>query len=187
MKNRKLIIWEIIGVFVILMLASLWHFVYDWAPNTVFAIIFPVNESPWEHVKLLFFPAIIYYIPMYFYVGKQYKNFIVSHSLVLLLMPMMMFYMFYGYRLGLGIEESLLIDIFITFLSIGFGSYIATRITVSSYEFKSPKVLALLIVIIIMTCNTIFTFKTPHAPVFYDHNIESYGLEPSDIDADHDH
>ena len=90
MNNKKLITLEIIGAFIILLLAALWHFVYKWAPNTFSAIVFPVNESPWEHVKLFFFPAIVYYIPMYFIIGKQYKNYIVAHSLMLLFMPLVM-------------------------------------------------------------------------------------------------
>ena len=32
------------------------HFVYGWWPNAVTALFSPVNESLWEHVKLVFWP-----------------------------------------------------------------------------------------------------------------------------------
>lgn len=33
------------------------HFLYDWTGGSSLAALFcPINESPWEHLKLLFFP-----------------------------------------------------------------------------------------------------------------------------------
>ena len=34
------------------------HFLYQWLPNPVLALISPVRESVWEHVKLLYFPLL---------------------------------------------------------------------------------------------------------------------------------
>ena len=34
------------------------HFLYQWLPNPLFALISPVRESVWEHVKLLYFPML---------------------------------------------------------------------------------------------------------------------------------
>ena len=34
------------------------HFIYEWTgENTLAGLIFPVNESIWEHLKLIFFPS----------------------------------------------------------------------------------------------------------------------------------
>ena len=35
------------------------HFLYQWFPNPVLALISPVRESVWEHVKLLYFPLLV--------------------------------------------------------------------------------------------------------------------------------
>ena len=32
------------------------HFLYGWQPNAATALFSPVNESLWEHVKLVFWP-----------------------------------------------------------------------------------------------------------------------------------
>lgn len=34
------------------------HFLYQWFPNPVLALISPVRESVWEHVKLLYIPLL---------------------------------------------------------------------------------------------------------------------------------
>ena len=39
-------------------LGVLLHFLFTWFPNPVTALISPVRESIWEHVKLIFFPLL---------------------------------------------------------------------------------------------------------------------------------
>lgn len=37
------------------------HFLYEWTgSNFIVGLFFPVNESIWEHLKLLFFPTLVY-------------------------------------------------------------------------------------------------------------------------------
>lgn len=44
-------------ILAVAILGSLNHFLYDWTGGSSFAALFcPINESPWEHLKLLFFP-----------------------------------------------------------------------------------------------------------------------------------
>lgn len=50
----------IIGFFVTTVLGFLSHFVYDWTGGGfLIGLFFPVNESTWEHMKLLFFPMFL--------------------------------------------------------------------------------------------------------------------------------
>ncbi len=61
MKNKCLKAYTIIGVFFVLAVGSLAHFLYDWTGSNAIAGLFvPVNESVWEHMKLLFFPMLLY-------------------------------------------------------------------------------------------------------------------------------
>ena len=39
-------------------LGVLLHFLYEWFPNPVLALISPVRESVWEHVKLIYYPLL---------------------------------------------------------------------------------------------------------------------------------
>ena len=51
--NKK----DLPSILAVSILGSLNHFLYDWTGGSSFAALFcPINESPWEHLKLLFFP-----------------------------------------------------------------------------------------------------------------------------------
>lgn len=42
------------------LLGVLFHFVYDWSgQSTLAGLFFPINESTWEHLKLVFFPILL--------------------------------------------------------------------------------------------------------------------------------
>ena len=69
MKELKRDIW--IGIVFSVIAGTLAHFVYEWSEkNPIAAIFFPVDESVWEHVKLLFFPTLFY---CFFLINKWKK------------------------------------------------------------------------------------------------------------------
>lgn len=51
----------VIGVLFVSALGTAAHFFYDWShQNWLAGLVTPVNESTWEHMKLLFFPMLLY-------------------------------------------------------------------------------------------------------------------------------
>lgn len=53
-------------------LGTLFHFVYDWCGHArLIGLFVPVNESTWEHMKLLFIPMLIYIAICFQYVKKK--------------------------------------------------------------------------------------------------------------------
>lgn len=51
----------IIGIVVVSVLGTIFHFVYDWSGQNAFVGLWvPVNESTWEHMKLVYFPMLIF-------------------------------------------------------------------------------------------------------------------------------
>lgn len=68
---------NIIAFFIIGILGTLGHFLYKWTGENIFiGYFFPVNESTWEHLKLLFFPTAIYSILEYFTIKEKPENYI---------------------------------------------------------------------------------------------------------------
>ena len=61
---------KIIGFFAIFILTVIFHFLYEFLPNPIFSILFPVNESIWEHMKLLYSGILFWGIIEYFLVKK---------------------------------------------------------------------------------------------------------------------
>ena len=49
------------GLIFVLITGTLSHFVYEWSgSNHLLGLFFPVSESTWEHMKLVFFPMLLY-------------------------------------------------------------------------------------------------------------------------------
>ena len=59
MKSLK--IYLAAGVIFSAVLGTLSHFFYEWSgQNPVVALFSPINESTWEHMKLVFFPILVW-------------------------------------------------------------------------------------------------------------------------------
>ena len=76
MRNvKKRSVWGFLFVGV---LGVLFHFAYDFlGQNAVAGVFFPINESIWEHLKLLYFPVILWWMIEYF-TGAERKRFFAS-------------------------------------------------------------------------------------------------------------
>ena len=74
--RRRLFFWEAGGFLFVAVLGTLLHFVYDWSGESAVAAAFSgVNESTWEHMKLLFFPIFFYSLVQMWFTGRNYPNF----------------------------------------------------------------------------------------------------------------
>ena len=59
--RRSMNFWQLMGFGVTSLLGTLLHFLYDWLDKAVWIAPFSsVNESTWEHMKLLFWPMILF-------------------------------------------------------------------------------------------------------------------------------
>ena len=72
----KIKTWQIISVIFCFILGTSLHFVYELSgENNIIAIFSSVNESTWEHLKLVFFPMLITAIIGFFVVEKKNNNY----------------------------------------------------------------------------------------------------------------
>ena len=168
--------WTIMGVIIVFLLAGAWHFLYDVLPCNFIGVISPVNESPWEHAKLFFVPAIIWYVIMYFIVGKDFSNYVFGHSIALLVMPIIMLLLFYLYRPLL--EETLPLDLLNAVVTIAVGAFVAYKLTVSQMVIHPcvQYVIATVIIIGMLVIYTVFTFHPPRCDLFFDRSTMRYGI-----------
>ena len=157
-------------------LCFLTHFLYDWFPNPIFSIFFPVNESIWEHMKMLYTTILLYGLIEYFILTK-YKlnnnNFLLSlflKSIIAIPIYLAIFLPFY-YNLG----ENMIITFIILFVTILLVNYIGFKIQ-ESKEIKYQNIIAIIGIIIVYIIMGILTYKTPHNELFFDTNKEKYGI-----------
>ena len=98
--RKRLFFWELGGFLFTAAAGTLLHFVYEWSGGSVLTAAFSaVNESTWEHMKLLFFPMFLFSVVQVCALGKNYPNFLavraVSTLTGLLLIPVL-FYTYTG-------------------------------------------------------------------------------------------
>lgn len=173
MKKRPYL-WQIIGFIFTISLGTVLHFLYEWLENSIWISPFSsVNESTWEHLKLLFWPMFIFAIVQYFFF-KNFKNYwcVKLRGIVfgLFLIPII----FYTYNGVIGKSPDWLnIAIFIITVAIVF-LYENRLFIANALRCKSPK-LSLIILVIIAFCFVVFTFKTPMLKIFKDPLTGGYG------------
>jgi hypothetical protein len=60
--NHRLLRLTVIGSISMVPAGSALHFVYGWSSqNALVGLFAPVNESIWEHAKLVFLPPLLWY------------------------------------------------------------------------------------------------------------------------------
>lgn len=107
---------------------TLWHFLYDWTNKNAFiGAIAPVNESTWEHLKLLFFPAVIYSVIEYFILKDRPKNYIAASALGIFGGMLAITAFFYTYTGILG-YNLMVLDVLSFFIGVFVMLYIKNRI-----------------------------------------------------------
>ncbi len=90
--RKRLFYWELAGFLWTVAAGVLLHFTYDWSGQQALVAAFSaVNESTWEHMKLLFFPMFFFSLVQVCFLGRNYPNFpavrCVSTLLGLMLIP----------------------------------------------------------------------------------------------------
>lgn len=74
--RKSISVWQMIGFVFTGVGGTLLHFLYDWTgQDPVVGAFSAVNESIWEHMKLLFFPMLVFSFIEYALIGNAYPNF----------------------------------------------------------------------------------------------------------------
>ncbi len=177
MMQRKIIRkYHIIGsIFTILIGTSL-HFTFELSANwKPVALISAVNESIWEHMKLAFWPTLIFAIIEFFIYGKRTKNFLFGKTMSLYLMSFLIPIIFWSYTRI--IKDSLIWDILDFIVSVIIGYLVSYYITVSEKYYVLWKYVSLILIIIIIIAFSLFTyFPILKYPLFKDPISGGFGI-----------
>lgn len=173
--KRSIGLWQLTGFAVTALFGTLLHFLYDWLGQPLWVAPFSgVNESTWEHMKLLFWPMFLFAVFQSFFFRDR-KDFLCVKLRGILLGLTLIPVLFYTYNGVIGRSPDF-INIAIFFVS-GAGAYI--------YETKKFKedntscsygkaAITLLCVIAVMF--VVFTFRAPEINIFKDPLTGAYGI-----------
>lgn len=128
---KQLKYYTIAGTVFVLVLGSLSHFFYEWSNyNFIIGLFSPVNESVWEHMKLVFFPMLLYSAISFSKLKNIYPCICSSLPSGILLGTLLIPITFYIYTGLLG-DHLLLLDIATFIVSVIIGFIAVYRLTVS--------------------------------------------------------
>lgn len=103
--KKSIGVWQMLGFIFTGVMGTLLHFLYDWSgQNPVVGAFSAVNESVWEHTKLLFFPMLVYAVLEYWTVGRADPNFWGVKAMGSLLGIGLITALYYTYTGSLGIN-----------------------------------------------------------------------------------
>ena len=173
--KRSIGLWQLMGFAVTSLAGTLLHFLYEWLGNAVWIAPFSaVNESTWEHMKLLFLPMFIYAIIQSFHFKDRSDFWCVKLRGILLgiiLIPII----FYTYNGAIGASPDW-INIAIFFISAAIAYIYETRLFNGDVSKCKYPQLAITILGIIALFFIIFTFATPKINIFKDPLTNTFGI-----------
>lgn len=173
--ERSIKLWQLMGFAVTSLGGTLLHFLYDWTGKAVWIAPFSgVNESTWEHMKLLFFPMFIFAVVQSFFF-KDRKDFWCVKLAGILLGLALIPAIFYTYNGAIG-DSPDWFNIAIFFVSAALTYlYETKRFGRESTSLKGSK-LAFALLCVIALLFVLFTFATPTLDLFKDPLTQKYGI-----------
>lgn len=161
-KTNSILAFIIIGI-----VGTLWHFVYEWTgDNPIVGAIAPVNESVWEHLKLLFFPALFYFIIEYFLSKELYENLISADAIGIFAGMLTIIAFFYTYKGVLGFDVAALnvLSYFVGLIIMLLVKSLILR--KKSFASKTAKCLSLILTAVTVVLFMIWSFYPPTLGIF---------------------
>ena len=173
--KQNLLLWQFSGFALSSLGGTILHFLYDWTNESVFIAPFSgINESTWEHMKLLYFPLLIFALVQSRYF-KKYENYWCIKLMGIITGIGSIPIMFYTYNGAFGKSPDWL-NITIFFIAAAIAFWVETRLFYKDNLRCNRPRLAFLIICLIGLLFVVFTFLTPKIPLFKDPLTNSYGI-----------
>lgn len=161
---KKLELW---GAVFGIVFGTMMHFAYAWSGHLqVVGWFAAVNESVWEHTKLLVTPVLIFAVVEWRVLALG-RTVLLAKALELLFGIVFIIAFFYTYTGALGIQEILIIDILSFFVAVILGKYISYRILRQQNRVSDEVIVAAgCAVVMLVFLQILFTYASPSLPLF---------------------
>ena len=173
--DRSARLWQLLGFGVTALGGTLLHFLYDWLGEAVWVAPFSgVNESTWEHMKLLFWPMLVFaVIQSRFF--RDRKDFWCIKLRGILLGLALIPVLFYTYNGVVGKSPDWL-NVTIFFVSAALAYLFEAKLFDRGRAVCKRPVPAVMALLGIALLFVVFTFLTPEIGVFRDPLTGTYGI-----------
>ena len=142
----------------------------------------PVNESIWEHQKLLFTSVIVYGIIDYLLIKKydvKHNNFFISLfvSAFIIVPVFLAMYLPLYFKIG----QSMFMNILIMFIAIVVSQFVSYKILDTRKELYRANLLSIVSIGILFIVFSYFTYYPVKTKIFFDTKEEKYGINNYNI------
>ena len=174
MKQRA-VLWGAAGFALVTFVGTILHFLYDWTGGSILVSPFSgVNESTWEHMKLLFWSLFLFALVQRRFFRDQENYWCVKLAQILLgltLIPVL----FYTYN-GVFGKSTDWINIAIFYITAAL-AFLFERWAFKQNRHCKSHQLAFAAICFIGVLFVVFTFKPPQIPLFRDPLTGTTGLQ----------
>jgi len=173
-RNRKILALEIVGTIFIIFLGTALHFTYALSGNNLLVGSFSaVNESVWEHLKLPFWPSLLWMLIELYPLRKIVSNFFTAKTIGTIIMVVLIPIIFYSYTTFT--EEILAVDIATFMIAVIIGQIVSYKLFKQGKTSKTTETIAIITITLLAIIFILLTFYPPHLPIFQDSNTGQYG------------
>ena len=174
--KRQTFLWQAAGFAFATLGGTLLHFLYDWTGGGMLIAPFSgINESTWEHMKLLYWPLLLFALLQYRFF-QDYDGFwcvkLLGFVTGLLLIPVL----FYTYNGAVGKSPDW-INIAIFYVSAAAAYLLEWWLFQQDFLNCKRPLLAFAAICLIGVLFVVFTFSPPQIPLFRDPLAGTYGVE----------
>lgn len=169
------------GIFAIIFGSSL-HFFYDWSANNLIVGFFaPINESVWEHMKLVFTPMVLFAIIDWAFLKSKVNNYCFALMKQIGIAIFFIITVFYSYT-AITDHSILFIDIMSFVIGIVLAKWVGYLILTGrfkKFEFDGLNSISAFILIALGLFFISATINPPRTSLFRDYLTNSYGVYQS--------
>ena len=170
--------WIVKGIPALFIIGTLVHFLYNLLGESILVGLFaPVNESVFEHSKLILWPMILLWTVYYMVRGKMYAvdaNRWFSSALVALLTALFLMPMLYYFYTGAFGIEVIWVDILIFAITVSLSQLLGLHYYMHGKPISKIWVWIIFAALVILFA--VLTFVPPQLPLFQDPLSGTYGI-----------
>jgi hypothetical protein len=175
--NKNIARWEIAGFFFVLIFGSLLHFAFElsgfWKPV---ALLAAANESTWEHLKMVFWPGLVFFIAQYYFLRNMEctNRFWCAKAVCLLLMPLVIAVGWYA-AIGLLGENNFTVNIILFVGAIIIGQLASYLILTSKISTSINHKRSIVIILLLTLAFATLTYLPPKIFLFEHMDLQNTG------------
>ena len=166
MNKRKIIKWELFGFFFIGIVGAALHFTHELSDySDTVAFFSATNESTWEHLKIVFWPGLLFALIEYTYIKDEINNYFVAKVTTLILMPFVIVAGWYAYAPAIG-RSIFPLDLLLFYVAVAAGQIVSYKILTAQPLGQRLYVSAWAVFITLFIAFSSFTYFPPRMFLF---------------------